>query len=389
MEFHNDIDFDSLVVRKRPRQEDHRGYFFRDITAIIHSYPFRRLKHKTQVFFSPKNDHICTRIEHVMHVATISATICKALGLDVDLVWAISLGHDFGHTPFGHVGERILSNILSDSGGFNHELYSLYVVDNLINYGKGLDLTYAVRDGILNHCGETFEQAMQPDFSIRELSAVDEIANLPCTWEGVIMRMSDKVAYLGRDLEDAMSLGLIQEEEIPLEVTEVLGRTNSAIIDTLVSDIIATAEARHEIGYSDPVYRASLVLKEFNYARIYENPRLEAFHAYFDRILNTLFDYLYGLYERYGYDLPPYLEAGNSLSSRFGDYLQKMRGYYDKIGELPKRIVGDYIAGMTDDFAIDSIQEIMVPRKFSIAFDDHLYDGHLDDSHTDEGAPIA
>ena len=206
MAFVNEIDQTELVRRARPRTEDMRSFYFRDITAIIHSYPFRRLKHKTQVFFSPKNDHICTRIEHVMHVATISATICKALDLDVDLAWAISLGHDFGHTPFGHIGEKILDEILSQSGGFNHEIYSLYVVDHLVNYGKGLNLTHAVRDGILNHCGEAFEKRIRPDFEIRDLGAITTMEYYPCTWEGTIMRMSDKVAYLGRDLEDAISL---------------------------------------------------------------------------------------------------------------------------------------------------------------------------------------
>lgn len=375
MEFVNELDRDALVRRQRPREEDHRGHYFRDITAIIHSYPFRRLKHKTQVFFAPKNDHICTRIEHVMHVATISATICKALNLDVDLVWAISLGHDFGHTPFGHVGERILSEILSDTGGFNHELYSLYIVDHLIDYGKGLNLTYAVRDGIIHHCGESFEQSIRPDFQVRDLGATTEIAHLPCTWEGAVMRISDKVAYLGRDLEDALHLHLITREEIPVQVTSVLGDDNSEIINTLVTDIVETARRTGEIGFSDSVYAASIALKEFNYRRIYENPRLAVYHVYFHRILNALFSYLKDLFDRFGFESTGYRSEGNSLASRFGDYISKMQPYYEEIDEHPDRIVGDYIAGMTDEYAIDSVGEIMVPRKFDIAFDEYLYDG--------------
>ena len=375
MKFENELDLGSLIKRRTPRAEDHRGYFFRDITAIIHSYPFRRLKHKTQVFFAPKNDHICTRIEHVMHVATISATICKAFALDVDLAWAISLGHDFGHTPFGHVGEKILSALLEDSGGFNHELYSLYVVDNLINYGRGLNLTYAVRDGILNHCGEVFEQSIRPNPTIRDLSVVQEVANLPCTWEGAIMRMSDKVAYLGRDLEDAISLRLISKDEIPEEVSKTLGETNSEIIDTLVNDIVDTSSRSGSIGFSDDIYRASLVLKEFNYARIYESPRLSEYHGYFRRVLNTLFGYLFDLIRQFGFDPKGYADEGNTLASRFGDYLGKMREFYEVKSPPLKRIVGDYVAGMTDDFALDSIQEIMIPKKFDIAFDAHLFDG--------------
>ncbi len=373
VKFTNELDQRELANRKRPRKEDHRGYYFRDITALIHSYPFRRLKHKTQVFFAPKNDHICTRIEHVMHVATISATICKAFDLDVDLTWAISLGHDFGHTPFGHVGEHILSNILRDSGGFNHELYSLYVVDYLINYGKGLNLTYAVRDGIINHCGEEFEQFIRPDPTIRDLNQVKTMGFDPCTWEGVVMRMSDKVAYLGRDLEDGESLGLVEKASVPAVVRTVLGETNSEIIDTLVNDIISVSTPEKGIGFSDEVYEATITLKEFNYSHIYEHPRLAVYHDHFQRILDTLYDYLYSLYERYAADFSAYTSEGNSLAARFGDYLHKMEDFYRESERASELIVADYIAGMTDDYAIDSVQEIMVPKTFDIAFDRHIY----------------
>ena len=374
MEFSNEIPREELIRRGRPRTEDHRGYYFRDITAIIHSYPFRRLKHKTQVFFAPKNDHICTRIEHVMHVATISATICKAFGLDVDLAWAISLGHDFGHTPFGHVGEKILSALLADEGGFNHELYSLYVVDNLIGYGKGLNLTYAVRDGIIHHCGEEFEQRITPEFVVRDLSAEDAVAKLPCTWEGAVMRMADKVAYLGRDLEDAVSLHLVSSDEVPDAVRTTLGSTNSEIIDTLVHDIVQNGQSSETIGFSDEVYAASILLKKFNYAKIYESPRLAAYHGYFKRVMDTLFAYLSQILSEFAFDTDRYIREGNSLASRFGDYLHKMESYYCGIGESVPRIVADYIAGMTDDYAIDSIQEIMIPKKFDTAFEEHLYE---------------
>ncbi|MCK5198720.1 MAG: HD domain-containing protein, partial [Spirochaetales bacterium] len=167
IKFINKLNPEDLFKRRNHREDDFRGSYFRDTTAIIHSYPFRRLKHKTQVFFSPKNDHICTRIEHVMHVASIASAICKGLDLDSDLAWAIGLGHDLGHTPFGHAGEKIIDGIRKKSGGFIHELYSLRVVDYLIQYGKGLNLTYAVRDGIVSHCGEKFEQSIYPDFSIK------------------------------------------------------------------------------------------------------------------------------------------------------------------------------------------------------------------------------
>ena len=371
MEFTNDIELSDLVRRARPRTEDMRGYFFRDITAIIHSYPFRRLKHKTQVFFSPHNDHICTRIEHVMHVATISATICKALGLDVDLAWAISLGHDFGHTPFGHLGEKILNGILGDAGGFNHELYSLHVVDDLVNYGKGLNLTYAVRDGILNHCGEAFEQSIKPEFETRDLAAKATEEHFPCTWEGVVMRMSDKVAYLGRDVEDAISLNVIETKDVPKAATDVLGARNGEIIDSLVNDLIETSRETGAIGFSDAVYEASIVLKNFNYERIYESEALAQFHEYFERILNTLFEYLLNAMNKHGFDQEGYDREGNTLATRFGDYLQKMRVYYEERGTSQMRIVGDYVAGMTDDYAISCVSEIMVPKRFSLHFDEY------------------
>ncbi len=372
MGFINELPASELLRRGRERTEDVRGHYFRDITALIHSYPFRRLKHKTQVFFAPKNDHICTRIEHVMHVATISATICRAFDLDTNLAWAISLGHDFGHTPFGHVGERILSEILIDSGGFNHELYSLYVADHLINYGKGLNLTYAVRDGIVNHCGEEFEQSIKPDFTIRDLDAIKTLEFYPCTWEGVVMRMSDKVAYLGRDMEDAVSLQLVSLEDLPVKVRQVLGTTNSGIINTLVTDIIETSKKTGAIGFSDDIYEASILLKSFNYERIYENPKLASYHAYFKRILNTLFDYLLEILDSCGADEERYLEEGNALAARFGDYLGKMAAYYNERGTSPKRIVADYVAGMTDDFALECVNEIMVPKRLGINFNEFL-----------------
>ena len=375
MDFVNKLSSEDLLRRRYPREEDVRGHYFRDITALIHSYPFRRLKHKTQVFFAPKNDHICTRIEHVMHVATISATVCRALDLDTNLAWAISLGHDFGHTPFGHVGEKILDEILADCGGFKHELYSLYVADHLINYGKGLNLTYAVRDGILNHCGEKFEQSITPDFTIRDLDAVKALEFVPCTWEGVVMRMSDKVAYLGRDLEDAVSLKLVSQDELPKRVSKILGRTNSEIIDTLVTDLIQTSKVTGSVGFSDKVFEASIDLKDFNYARIYENPKLATYHAYFKRILNTLFDYLLGILAAYRTDAAGYLDEGNALAARFGDYIKKMAAYYNERGTSDKSIVGDYVAGMTDDFALECVNEIMVPRRFGIQFEDFLYPG--------------
>lgn len=326
------------------------------------------MKHKTQVFFAPKNDHICTRIEHVMHVATIAATICRALNLDPDLAWAIGMGHDLGHTPFGHLGEKILSR-LKGVEGFRHEIYSLRVVDHLTNHGRGLNLTYAVRDGIINHCGEKFEQYLEPDHEVKDLSTITRRDHLPSTWEGVAVRMSDKIAYLGRDLEDAMQLGLVRRADLPRRGVEVLGDTNSKIIDTLVNDVIRQSLSTGRLGFSDEVYEAFLEVKNFNYEQIYSSPALASYHQYFERVLETLYRYLQDLFDRYGTDQDAYDAERNTFAARFGDYVCKMRSFYESEDSEPSQVVFDYIAGMTDDFAIESVKEIMIPNQFSVQFD--------------------
>ncbi|MFQ3619321.1 MAG: HD domain-containing protein [Spirochaetales bacterium] len=375
--FQNPLPPEELKRRNFPRPKDSvdlRGVYFRDTTAIIHSYPFRRLKHKTQVFFAPKNDHICTRIEHVMHVSTIAATICRALSLDSDLAWAIGLGHDLGHTPFGHLGERILQSIIQETGlsfpEFHHELYSLRMVDHLANYGKGLNLSYAVRDGIATHCGEKYEQRISPDFEIKNLSSLISLEKFPATWEGCVVRMADKVAYLGRDVEDALQLKIIRREQIPKEAIQVLGDSNSEIINTLVNDMIQEANKNGTIGFSDKVFSAVLVLKEFNYRTIYEGPVLTGYHDYFERILRTLYAYLAGIFKKYGEDFKAYVRENNRLALRFGDYLSKMEAFYRQTeGDFHHAVI-DYLAGMTDDFALECVQEIMIPRKFEYRFEE-------------------
>lgn len=370
--FLNRLNPDDLFKRRNPREDDFRGSYFRDTTAIIHSYPFRRLKHKTQVFFSPKNDHICTRIEHVMHVASIASAICKGLDLDSDLAWAIGLGHDLGHTPFGHVGEKIIDSIRRDSGGFIHELYSLRVVDHLIQYGKGLNLTYAVRDGIVSHCGEKFEQSITPDFCVKNLELLKARTHYPATWEGAVVRMADKIAYLGRDIEDAIQLRLIKEDEIPTISSKVVGTTNSKIISTLVDDIIKTSIKSGEIGFSNEVYEALLVLRDFNYNYIYFNPILSGHNKYFERILKLLFDYLNEIFNSYGHEKEAYTKENNLLAVRFSDYLGKMIDFYTSVDGGFDNLVTDYVAGMTDDYAIECVSQIMMPDQMENQFKQFL-----------------
>jgi len=370
----NLLDTGVLLERRRPREEDERGHFFRDTTAIIHSYPFRRLKHKTQVFFSPKNDHICTRIEHVMHVASIAAAMCRGLDLDADLAWAIGLGHDLGHTPFGHVGEKVMDRLKRENGagGFIHELYSLRVVDYMARYGSGLNLTYAVRDGIATHCGEKFEQSISPDFSRKDLDSLSARDHYPSTWEGAVVRMADKVAYLGRDLEDALQLKIIEEEVIPRSAVQSLGTSNSEIISSLVSDLIMSSRERGSIGFGDEAYLAMRELKEFNYSHIYSNAVLTDYHRYFERVLRSLHGYLADLFESAGFDYEKYKREKNLLSVRFGDYVSKMKPFYEEVDGGFGNIVFDYLAGMTDDYALECVSEIMIPKKMEHKFDQFL-----------------
>jgi len=370
----NQLEEEILLGRRFPRKKDERGHFFRDTTAIIHSYPFRRLKHKTQVFFSPKNDHICTRIEHVMHVASIAAAVCRGLDLDADLAWAIGLGHDLGHTPFGHVGEKVMDRLKRENGlgGFIHELYSLRVVDYLARYGTGLNLTYAVRDGIVNHCGEKFEQAIRPDFSYKELGELTARDNYPSTWEGAVVRMADKVAYLGRDVEDAVQLKIIDKEQIPESAVRVLGTSNSEIISSLVAELIETSRRQGAVGFGEDAFEAMKELKEFNYHHIYRNPILTDYHRYFERVLRTLYDYLSEMFGLAGFDYERYKAEKNLLSVRFGDYVTKMKPFYEEVDGGFSNLVFDYIAGMTDDYALECVSEIMIPKKMEHKFDQFL-----------------
>ncbi|MCF7942840.1 MAG: HD domain-containing protein [Spirochaetia bacterium] len=358
----NVIDSSILKQRVHPKKEDARGAYFRDTTAIIHSYPFRRLKHKTQVFFAPSNDHICTRIEHVMHVASIAASISKGLGLDDELAWAIGMGHDLGHTPFGHVGETILNTLNRQNGGFIHEVYSLRVVDYLAEYGKGLNLTYAVRDGIISHCGEKFEQYILPDQRPKNLEAVSGRDSTPSTWEGAVVRIADKIAYLGRDYEDAVKLRVITNDSLPESIKRVLGSTNGEIINNLVHDVIVSSGESRGIGFSDDIFEGVCKMKEHNYERIYKSPLLSEYHTYFERIMRIIYEYLEMIFSRNGFNIIAYKKEKNLLAVRFGDYVIKMRDFYERIDGNFRQIVSDYVAGMSDNYALDSINEILQPR---------------------------
>lgn len=349
------------------REPDVRGDYFRDQTAIIHSTAFRRLKNKTQVFFAPENDHICTRIEHVLHVATIAATICKGLNrygwdLDIDMAYAIGMGHDLGHTPFGHAGEKALNKILGGNSSFTHEVNSYRQVGYLANKGKGLNLCYGVKDGIICHNGEKDEQFLKPSVT---LNVLDEIKNrkvVSTSYEGCIMRFSDKIAYLGRDIEDAFVAGFISEKDIPADVRQLLGDRNGRIINTLIIDLIDNSKNSEYVGFSDEKFESVTKLKHFNYKNIYQHPDLQRYDRFCDNIISSLFDHLANLIAKYRFDFNKYNESGIDLDKNFGEYLYGMYDFYNRRNESEKQIVTDYISGMTDSFALESIKQITIPK---------------------------
>lgn len=354
-----------LKERKRERKEDVRGSYYRDTTAIIHSSAFRRLKHKTQVFFAPSNDHICTRMEHVLHVASIASTICRPLGLDTELAWAIGMGHDLGHTPFGHVGERIISKLSKDRGfgEFEHEINSLRVVDFLSNNGSGLNLTYAVRDGIVCHNGEDIRKRIVPTYEIKDLDAIESRKGLiPSTFEGAVVRFSDSIAYLGRDYEDAKRLGILKGLSLPDIVKERLGESNGSIINTLVNDLIDGASVEKGIGFSDEIFEAVSAFSDFNYKYIYRSEILNGYTRYFTRLINLIVNYLEEIYSSYGLDEKGYLSEKNMLAAGFYNHIRDMQPIYIQKEGNDSRMIIDYVAGMTDNFCLDCANEILKPE---------------------------
>lgn len=358
----NSIDRKILQSRQTPRQEDVRGPYFRDQTAIIHSGAFRRLKHKTQAFFAPQNDHICTRIEHVLHVATIAETICKGLNnagwkLDTEIAYAAGLGHDLGHAPFGHSGEIAINNILSDHEKFHHEINSLRVVDKLSNNGKGLNLTFAVRDGILCHCGEVFEQYLEPDFEVIDLSKKLNTNRIPATWEGCAVRFADKIAYFGRDIEDALTAHIITREDIPDNISSELGNTNGEIINTLVIDLIENSAKQNKIGFSLKCYKLLVAIKEFNYKNIYTSINKSNNEKFCINIVKSLYNHLWE-----NFDKSNLKKESLILDKSFKRYCMSMEQAYKQENATEQQIIIDYVSGMTDNYALESYKEITLPK---------------------------
>jgi len=318
--------------RGRLRQEKEgeiRTCFQRDRDRIIHSKAFRRLKHKTQVFLAPKGDHYRTRLTHVLEVSQIARTISRALRLNEDLTEAIALGHDLGHTPFGHAGEDVLREI--HPGGFDHFKQSLRVVDFLENSGRGLNLTHEVRDGILKHSKG------------KGLIIPESEKDSPSTLEGQVVRISDIIAYLNHDLDDAQRAGVIKRSDIPKDIISVLGDSHSKRIDTMVKNSIYTSldTGLDSIRFSSEVYEAMNLLRDFLYERVYENPRAKNEFKKAKKILKDLYEYYLEHPEEVFTDIPP-----------------------EKKPNTP-RMVCDFIAGMTDRFALITYERLFLPTPWT------------------------
>ena len=297
------------------RENDLRSEFERDYTRILHSLAYRRLKHKTQVFFNTQNDHICTRMEHVAHVESISYTISKELGLNSELTKAISIGHDLGHAPFGHQGEVVLQQLSTESlnNKFWHEKNGLRVVDklDLLQDNKGnfinLNLTYAVRDGIICNCGEVDENSIFPRSDKIDLNQINDPGEIqPFTWEGCVVKVSDKIAYLGRDIEDALLLNIIKQKD--LEELYKLGKIHgqitvntSVIIHELMNDLVKNSSINNGICFSEDKLNFINTIKQFNYEKIYNNINLNCnnnnfsilFIKLYKRGMDFIFNHVY------------------------------------------------------------------------------------------------
>ncbi len=297
---------------------DIRPVYQRDRDRILHSKSFRRLKDKTQVFLIPEGDHYRTRLTHTLEVSQNARTIAKALRMNEDLVEAIALGHDLGHTPFGHAGERALNAVCPY--GFIHSEQSVRIVDVLEKNGQGLNLTMEVRDGIRNH----------------------QTKGEPFTLEGKIVRMSDKIAYIHHDMDDAIRAGILKESDVPKEIGDVIGYTTGERLDHFIHDLVSTSYGKNEISMSPPVAEALKKLREFMFERVYRNPEAKSQEGKAEMLIQTLYNYY-----RHHLELLPQ------------DLLALLEG-----GETEERIVCDYISSMTDRFAIAKYEEIYIPKSW-------------------------
>lgn len=402
--------WDWATTRETPiygRGNDIRSEFERDYTRLLHCQAFRRLKHKTQVFFAPHNDHVCTRMEHVMHVASVAATIAKYLGLNEQLTEAIAIGHDIGHAPFGHHGEDCLNSLMAQKTGANapkkfwHERNSLFFADYIETLQspdgaeKPLNLTYGVRDGLICHCGEIDQQGIRPREEAINLYDIKRPGLVqPYTWEGCVVKLSDKIAFLGRDIEDARTYHILdmgsyrQLREI---VAETVGITRNGqplshrsgkavnttvLINDMIVDLCEQSTPEKGLCFSEQYFRFITELKRFSFANIYNHWRLREFQKYASIVLSTLHDTLMRAhtFAKNG-RLPRALASYPKLGKTFEDWLVRYTNYAPErkktlryetpavfdIGdnESFQKCIIEFISGMTDQFAIECYEEII------------------------------
>jgi dGTPase len=344
-----------------------RSSFFHDTDKIIHSLAYTRYIDKTQVFFLFNNDHITHRVLHVQFVAKIARVIGRCLRLNEDLIEAISLGHDIGHVPYGHDGECFLNELCINNGVgyFCHNAHSVRSLMLLENRGKGLNLTLQVLDGILCHNGEFLKKIYEPekektwDRFLEEYNNCREIENFdktlkPMTLEGCVVRISDVIAYIGRDIEDAISVNLIKREDIPGEIAGILGDSNSEIINSLAVDLINNSMDKSYLQFSDEIFGALKLLLDFNYKYIYHNFAKRTQIDKIRNMFNTLFELCL-----------EDIRKGRTDSRIFKDYIYLMDDEY-AADNKSERIVADYIAGMTDDYFNREFKARLIPESYGV-----------------------
>ena len=368
------------------RNNEIRTDFERDYTRVINCNAYRRLKHKTQVFFSPESDHICTRIEHVAHVESISYTIAKYLGLNTELTKAIATAHDIGHSPFGHEGERILSEISKRDIGetFWHEKNGLEIVDRIellkdnLENKQNLNLTYAVRDGIISHCGEIDENNLKPReeaINLNEYIYPNQFK--PYTWEGCVVKIADKISYLGRDMEDAIRLGILDKhlEELRqmLGIDEREPINNTIFINNMIYDLCENSSIEKGLCFSDEMYNKINSIKLFNFKYIYKADIIKPSIEYFKLIINQIYETLKKLYDdkniyininRLKKFYPKLMNSFEEWISNYWNLSRADKCKNDIIINMKNekdyyKAIIYYISGMTDNFAIDIYNEII------------------------------
>lgn len=385
----NNPKWKNIVSRQKSlykRDEDLRSEFERDYTRVIHSNSYRRMKHKTQVIFSPENDHICTRTEHVTHVESISYTIAKYLGLNTELTKAIATAHDIGHSPFGHQGERILSAISQRdlAKKFWHEKNGVDCVDKIEvledTHGdfQNLNLTYATRDGIISHCGEIDENYLRPREEFIDLNEYKEPNQYaPYTWEGCVVKIADKISYLGRDIEDAITLGILDDhleelhqilEEAPTQVIN-----NTVIINTLIRDLCENSSYEKGLCFSKEIFDWINKLKKFNCKYIYMSPKVRKAIPYFELIINTIYETLIEAFdgkntdnnlEKMSKQYPELIASFREWMARYWNLERPVNYKNDVIFNMENKsdfsnAIIYYISGMTDNFAIETYNKII------------------------------